>query len=284
MSCGQIALNNLGYEVEYYASEINKPSIHVTKHNYPNTTFIGDVTKVSYSNGVLHTENGDFKVGIIDLVIGGSPCQSISNLGKGEGLDGKSGLFFHWLRIKNEVNPTYWLLENVRGNKRALNEITKLVGVEPTEINSNLVSAQNRRRLYWTNIKNVLPPENKNLKLKDILDTEIAEESILTIGRLKWLLSEKGQQCIQKRYATIDPEKASCLTARSDASWNCNYVSYNNSYRKLSCNEYEKLQTVPINYTKVEGVKPKHRYEMLGNGWTVDVISHILSFMKFTDN
>ncbi len=119
MSCGQIALDRLGYEVEYYAAEINEPSVKVTKYNYPNTIHIGDVTKIYFSDGVLYTENGEFNVGSFDLVIGGSPCQSISNLGKKEGLEGKSGLFYHWLRIKNEVNPVYWLLENVRGSKKS---------------------------------------------------------------------------------------------------------------------------------------------------------------------
>lgn len=278
MSCGQIALDKLGYDVEYYAAEINEPAIAVTKYNYPNTIHIGDVTKIHFSNGVLYTENGEFNVGSFDFVIGGSPCQSISNLGKKEGLEGKSGLFYHWLRIKNEVNPTYWLLENVRGSKKAIEEINNLVGVQPIMIDSNLLSAQNRKRLYWTNIEGIEQPKALNKTLKDILDTQIQEESLLTSGRLNWLLSEKGQLCVKKRYASVNPIKAACLTARSDASWNCNYVSYEDTYRKLSCNEYEKLQTVPINYTKCNGVKIKDRYEMLGNGWTVDVIVHILSY------
>lgn len=284
MSCGQIAFDKLGYEVEYYAAEINKPSIKVTSKNYPNTVHVGDVTKIHYRNGVLSTEAGDFEVGHFDFVIGGSPCQSISNLGNGEGLSGKSGLFYHWLRIKDEVNPEFWLLENVQGSKKAIAEITKLVGVDPISINSNLLSAQNRKRLYWTNIEGITQPQDKGLLLKDVLDLEIKPESILTQGRLKWLLSDKGQKSVAKKYTAIDPIKANCLTARSDASWNCNYVSYGDTYRKLSCNEYEKLQTVPINYTLCEGVKTKDRYEMLGNGWTVDVIAHILSFVDFNQN
>ena len=277
MSCGQIALKKMGYaqdDYEYYASEIHQPSIKVTQHNFPNTVQLGDVTKVSYKDGILYSESGNYNVGKIDLVIGGSPCQSISNLGKREGLAGKSGLFFHWLRIRDEVNPTSWLLENVVGNKEAIQTISDLLGTQPTLINSNLVSAQNRKRLYWTNKSLLEQPNDKNIYLKDILDADVKPEAILTEGRLKWLLSEKGQVCIAKRYASINPNKANCLTARSDASWNCNYISREGIYYKLSCNEYEKLQTVPEGYTSV--VKPKDRYNMLGNGWTVDVIVHVL--------
>lgn len=278
MSCGQIAFNKLGIEVEYYASEINHASMKVTKKNYPNTIFVGDVTKLSFKDGILYSEHGEFNIGSFDFVIGGSPCQSISNLGDGSGLNGKSGLFFHWKRLKDEINPKYWLLENVVGKKSAINDITNLLHQEPIMINSNLVSAQNRKRLYWTNIKNIELPKDKNLILTNILDTSIQAESVLTQGRLNWLVSDKGKACVAKKYASIDPVKAACLTARSDASWNCNYISYKDSYRKLSCNEYEKLQTVPVDYTLCEGVKTKDRYEMLGNGWTVDVIMHILSY------
>lgn len=278
MSCGQIAFDRLGIDVEYYASEINQASMRVTKKNYPNTTFVGDITKLSFKGGTLYSEYGEFNVGNFDFVIGGSPCQSISNLGDGSGLDGKSGLFFHWLRLKEEIDPEYFLLENVLGKKKAIEEITKLVKREPIVINSNSVSAQNRKRLYWTNIENIELPKDRGLVLTDILDVVVQPESMLTTGRLNWLTSDKGKACIAKRYASIDPIKAACLTARSDASWNCNYVSYENTYRKLSCNEYEKLQTVPIDYTLCDGVKTKDRYEMLGNGWTVDVIVHILSY------
>ena len=277
MSCGQIALNKMGYsqdDYDYYASEIHQPSIKVTQHNFPNTIQLGDVTKVFYKDRILYSENGDYSVGKIDLVMGGSPCQSISNLGKREGLAGKSGLFFHWLRIRDEINPNAWLLENVVGNKEAIKTISELLGTQPTLINSNLVSAQNRKRLYWTNKASLEQPKDKNIYLKDILDNDVKPEAMLTEGRLKWLLSEKGQLCVTKRYASINPNKANCLTARSDASWNCNYITRGYTYYKLSCNEYEKLQTVPEGYTST--VSSKDRYNMLGNGWTVDIIVHIL--------
>ena len=231
MSCGQIALNRIGKTPSiYFASEIDKHAIAVTQANYPETKQLGDVCN-------LDTK----KLGSIDLLIGGSPCQSISNLGKKEGLDGKSGLFYEYLRCLEEISPKNFLLENVVGNKLATDTISKLLGVEPILFNSNLVSGQNRARLYWTNIEFSLP-KNKDIFLLDVLDEVIHPTSILTESRLKWLTSEKGQGCIKKRYASIDPVKAQCLTARSDASWNCNYVTRSGVLTKLSVEEYEKLQ------------------------------------------
>jgi len=185
MSCGQIALERVGVKVEnYFASEVDKHAIRVANHNYPNTIHIGDVTKVKYEDGTLYTENGNYEV-VIDLIIGGSPCQSISTLGDGTGLDGKSGLFFKYLELKNAVqdyNPdAKFLLENVVGNKKAIEQITKLMGVDAVLFNSNLVSAQNRARYYWTNIPFSLP-EDQRVKLKDILESGIPDDSILTPG------------------------------------------------------------------------------------------------------
>lgn len=262
MSAGRIALERAGVRVRnYFASEIDKHAIKVSKANYPNIIQVGDVCKLSSDD-----------LPSIDLLIGGSPCQSISTLGDGSGLDGKSGLFYQYLRLKEEKNPKYFFLENVVGNKEAIKTISDLVGVEPVLFNSNLVSAQNRSRYYWTNIPFTLP-QDKGIKLKDILDSNPNETSLLSEARLRWLLSEKGQECLKKRYASLDPEKASCLTARSDASWNCNYITRGGKITKLTCEEYEKLQTVPVGYT--DHVSPSQRYKMLGNGWTIDVIAHI---------
>lgn len=281
LSCGALALERTGIAVEnYYASEIDKYAVKVAKHNFPNTKHIGDIRNVSYSDGVLTYDGGSSIVSNIDLFIGGSPCQSISNLGDGSGLDGKSGLFFEWLRLREETKPKYWLLENVVGSKKAIQTISNLVGCDPILINSNLVSGQNRARYYWTNIPNVTQPMDRGFKLSDMLDEFPSSSSTLTEGRLRWLMSEKGQECVKKRYAAIDPMKANCLTARSDASWNCNYVTRNGVLTKLTPEEYEKLQTVPIGYTDVDGVPARERYKMLGNGWTVDVIAHILSHIK----
>lgn len=279
MSCGMIALERLSFKVDkYYASEIDKAAIKVSSINYPSIVRIGDVTKVSYKEGILYTEFGEFEVGDIDLLLAGSPCQSISTLGDGTGLDGKSGLFYEFLRIKDEVKPTNYLLENVCGNKKAVNTISQIMGVQPIHINSALVSAQTRNRLYWTDIKGVELPYDKGLHLQDVLEEGLPELSILTPGRAKWVASEKAAECFAKKYAVLDPKKANCLTARSDASWNSNYVTRQGQVTRLTPTEYERLQTVPEGYTKA--ARTSERYKMLGNGWTVDVIAHILSYLK----
>lgn len=271
MSCGQIALERAGINVsKYYAAELDKYAITVTQANYPDTVQLGDVTK---------WREWDIDWASIDLLIGGSPCQSISNLGDGSGLIGKSGLFYYYFDILNHVRKSNkdvkFLLENVSGKKEAIREISRMMRVQPNEINSNMFSAQNRKRLYWTNID-----YEKNIKsicvvLQDILEDGIPDDSILSEGRLRWLLSDKGKATIKKRYAVIDPPLANCLTARSDASWNSNYVTRDGLITRLNPVEYERLQTVPDNYTA--HVSNTQRYKMLGNGWTVDVIAHIFN-------
>lgn len=278
MSCGRIALERAGINVgNYFASEIDKHAIKVSKANWNDVTQVGSVTDISYKDGILITPNGNYKVNI-DLVIGGSPCQSFSTLGNGSGFDGKSGLFYEYLRVLREVKPKNFLLENVRMKKEWKDLISKELGVEPIEINSNLVSAQNRARLYWTNIPGGEQPEDRGILVKDILDETLHESSILTEARLKWILSDNGKNCLNKKYASLDTIKANCLTARSDVSWNCNYVTRNGMITKFSVEEYEKLQTVPIDYTSA--VSNANRYKMLGNGWTVDVIAHIFKGLK----
>ena len=143
MSCGQIALERAGIKVDnYYASEIKKHAIKVTMENYPNTIQLGDVTKIQYKDGILYTENGNFNVGKIDLLIGGSPCQDFSLLKVGgKGLDGdKSKLFYEYLRLLNEIKPKYFLLENVRMKKESRIQLNQYLGVDGIDINSSLVS------------------------------------------------------------------------------------------------------------------------------------------------
>jgi DNA (cytosine-5)-methyltransferase 3A len=160
MSCGQIALDKLGIKVNnYFASEIDKYAMQVTKHNYPNTKHIGDVTQVK-GTGLPK----------IDLLIGGSPCQGFSFAGKGLNFeDPRSKLFFEFVRLLEETNPKYFLLENVRMKKSSQDIISNYLGCEPIEINSNLVSAQSRRRLYWTNIPNIEQPKDKGILLQDVV-------------------------------------------------------------------------------------------------------------------
>ena len=164
MSCGQIALQRAGIKVEnYFASEIDKYAIQVAKHNYPNTKHIGSVVDVKGSD-----------LPQIDLLIGGSPCQGFSFAGKQLNFDDpRSKLFFEFVRLKNECNPTYFLLENVKMKKEYEDIITEYLGVKPIAINSELFSAQDRKRIYWTNINfKALPTENK-LTVEDILEDEV---------------------------------------------------------------------------------------------------------------
>lgn len=271
IACGYLALNRAGLSVEnYYASEINESAIYVAKNNFPHIKCVGDVNFLNFY---------DYKV---DLLIGGSPCQDISNLNtNGKGLAGnKSSLFYKYLEALEICSPKYFLLENVIGDKSSTNEISRLLGVSPIKINSALVSAQCRNRYYWTNIKNVEQPDDLDIHLNDILlpDT-LTEYYILNANRLKWLYSDSGKRTLSNGYARIDPNKAICLTARAEKSWNSNYVTRTDGkIRTLSPVEYERLQTLPDNYTK--GVSDSERYIMLGNCWTVDVISHILSYIS----
>lgn len=287
MSAGMIALERAGIDVDnYYASEIDEHCIKVSKDNYPNIIHIGNVLDVRYQNGVLYTSSGNYETKI-DLLIGGSPCQSLSNLGDGTGLEGKSGLFYHYLRIRDEIlaeNPNLkFMLENVVGLKDSMATINREIGVDPITIDSGLVSGQMRKRHYWTNIEGVTVPEDKGIKLKDILEENPHPSAIIKDSRINWLLtSDTAERMLRKRYAAIDPEQALCLTARSEPSWNCNYVTRNGKITKLSVIEYERLQTVPDNYTKA--VRDTQRYKMLGNGWTVDVVAHIFKNLKETND
>lgn len=308
MSCGRIALDNLGIECEYYASEIDKYAIKVSEDNHPSIIRVGDVTKLSYKDGVLTGENGSYNVGTIDLLIGGSPCQSLSNLGDGTGLEGKSSLFYHWLRLKNEINPKHFLLENVSMKIEWQDKISELVQVQPVVINSRLVSAQNRKRLYWSNLS-VEQPKDLGMELKDIVSYPVdqkyylspkAKVYITSKDRLKKKLTDLGTDksiCLPARYTAlngtfvcvdnngkIDVQKAGTLTARyakGVATFGGDTYVYDTKdieqelIRKFTPEECEKLQTVPVGYTKC--VSDTQRYKMLGNGWTVKVIEHILS-------
>lgn len=169
MSCGQIALKKLGIKYDnYYASEIDKFAIQITKKNFPNTIHLGDVTQVS---------SGDLPK--IDLLIGGSPCQGFSTAGKGLNFDDpRSKLFFEFVRLKDELNPKFFLLENVKMKKESMDIISKYMKTQPYEINSALVSAQNRKRLYWTNIPfNPLIPD-RGILLKDIIQKDHNEKAV----------------------------------------------------------------------------------------------------------
>lgn len=275
MSCGQIALERAGIKVnKYYASEIKPCAIKVAKYNFPNTIHIGDVTKVKYTQKKLETEKGNFKTNI-DLLIGGSPCQSITRLNTKHGIyEGKSDMFWEYLRIFNEVKPKYFLLENVNGHKESLDAITSWLGVEPIRINSNLVSYQNRDRLYWTNIPGVTIPEDKHISFQDYKETDYEVLKEYKVKRTPSRIKMWEEQCPNVTYR----DKINCLTRKQDRRSNAGLVEFEDFCRYLTVKECEMAQTVPIGYTKC--LTRSQAYDVLGDGWTIDVISHILSYLK----
>ena len=287
MSCGQIALNQSGLEVEkYFASEIKPHAIKCTQHNFPDTVQIGNVCEISYKDGILTTENGSFEVGKIDLLIGGSPCQGFSRAGKELNFnDERSKLFFEYARILKEVNPTYFLLENVVMRKEYSDVITDILGVTPIMINSRLVSAQDRKRLYWTNIKGVEQPKDKNISFQDIAPGWFCGcmrgRRVLNNRRCDYNKNVPIEQYIEIR----KDNKTNCLTTVTKDNvavrTKQRFIKRTEiEYRYLTPNEYELLQTVPIDYTA--GISDSARRTMLGEGWTVDVIAHIFRYIKNT--
>jgi DNA (cytosine-5)-methyltransferase 3A len=165
ISCGRLALERARIKIDtYYASEIDKYAIQIAQKNYPNTIHIGDINNIDFTQFI----------GKIDLLIGGSPCQGFSRAGKGLNFDDpRSKLFFKFVDALNIIKPKYFLLENVKMKKEWLNIITEYLNVKPIEINSALVSAQNRTRIYWTNIPGVEQPKDKHIYLKDIVLSDV---------------------------------------------------------------------------------------------------------------
>ena len=270
MSCGMLALKRAGIQVDsYFASEIDKYAVQVSKKNWSEIVHIGDVTQVKYKDGVLQTQFGSYKTKI-DMVIGGSPCTSFSVAGDGSGFNGESGLFFEYLRILREVNPKYFLLENVVMKKQWEEVINNELGVKPIMINSALVSAQNRKRLYWTNIDGITQPQDKGVLLKDVVKKPVF------VTPPSYLL---GEYCGRQRLSIVNEYigKSACLTASMYKGQRPSYIKQDNLVHKLTPIECERLQTLPDNYT--DGVSNSQRYKMIGNGWTVDVIAHIFSFI-----
>lgn len=241
ISSGRVALERAGIPVEaYYASEIDKYAIQVAQKNYPNTIQIGDCTKIDYKK----------YAGEIDLLIGGSPCQGFSFAGKQLNFaDPRSRLFFEFVRALKELKPKYFLLENVKMKKEFQDIISQQLGVEPIEINSALLSAQNRKRLYWTNIPNLVLPTDRGIVLKDIVPDAVLVKS-KTIRTTGWCSKWGNKHCFDMP----------------------------NPYRHFTITELELLQTLPINYT--DGISLSQRRKALGNGWTVDVIAYIFNGLK----
>ena len=347
MSCGQQALQRSGINVNnYYASEIDKYGIKVTMANYPNTIQLGSVVNVD-----------GYKLPKIDLLIGGSPCQSFSFAGKRKGMatkdeqeiltlehylklksegfefEGQSYLFWEYMRLLNEVKPKYFLLENVEMGEKWEKVLSKAIGVNGIHINSALVSAQNRKRIYWTNIglepcglfgyleSIIEQPKDKTILLKDVLESEVDEKYFLSEKAMKLLgdkiinksvSNEKSMTIDGSYYKGVGIRCGDCRQiiksdidliihntmprssttgkggtghlSRNDGKTYCldtgntNAVEIVNSrIRRLTPIECERLQTVADNYTNY--VSDSQRYKMLGNGWTVSVVSHIFKYI-----
>jgi len=346
MSCGQQALERAGIKVnQYFASEIDKFAIKVTMANYPNTIQLGSVVNV----------NGD-DLPKIDLLIGGSPCQSFSFAGKRKGMatkdeieihtlehylqlkndgyefEGQSYLFWEYMRLLNETKPKYFLLENVEMGEKWEKVLSKAIGVNGIHINSALVSAQSRKRIYWTNIgmkpaglfgyleSIIEQPKDKGILLKDVLEAEVDEKYFLSekmlsyciknnidcknkktgfrfepennyFNKSKTLVKNEGQQ-MQNNFIIHNTMPRSSTTgkggtghlSRNDGKTYCidtgntNAIEIKQLIRRLLPIECERLQTIKDNYTA--HVSDTQRYKMLGNGWTVDVITHLFNYLK----
>lgn len=272
ISCGMIALERAGIKVDnYYASEIDPYAINISEKNYPNIIRLGDVTK---------WREWEIDWASIDLLIGGSPCQGFSFAGKMLNFeDERSKLFFEFVDILNHiktVNPCVkFMLENVKMKKEHMSVITERLGVNPVSINSRIFSAQNRPRIYWANWEFNLITEECNLVLRDIMQPLGEVDCSFFHNRtVSDILNQKFVQA-KNMIQNVDG-KCSCVMARDYK--DPKSVVQDGVLRRLTPLEYERLQTVPDGYT--EGVAKSHRYKAIGNGWTVDVIAHILKYIK----
>lgn len=298
ISCAQLALNRANLKIEkYYSVENDKFCIEVTQRHFPDTIQLGDI------ENFYNVWNPEEKV---DLLIGGSPCQSLSiaSRQKESGLEkGKSILFWHFADIFNTLKPKFFIFENVASMKKSDRDIISGVfNTKPVLINSSLVSAQNRRRLYWTNIPILNQPEDREIYLKDILEkgfTERLKSYCMLSTYYKacaqdYLFKSNRQMIFKKpvrlfhinsggqgqRVYSIDG-KSICLSANGGGQGAKTGLYQISDYvRKLTPIECERLQTIPDNYT--EGFSDTQRYKMIGNAFTVDVIVHILNGLKYT--
>lgn len=288
MSCGQIAFDRLnitfdGIQNKYFASEIKKHAIELTKHHYPNTIHIGDVTKVSYRDGILYTENGNYNV-IIDTLIGGSPCQDFSIIKvNGKGLKGeKSRLFYEYLRLLDEIKPKYFLLENVIMKNDSEQQLNNYLGVEGVHINSNLVSYQNRPRIYWTNIPGVTIPKDKNIRFQDFKDTDYDYCKEFKVNRTpsreRMWNDGNGKNSIGSCANITNSNKIYCITRKQDRAPNSGLIEFDDFCRFLTRREIEIGQTLPVGYTNM--LSYNQMQDVCGDGWTIDVIVHLLKGIK----
>jgi DNA (cytosine-5)-methyltransferase 3A len=272
MSCGQIALNNIGLKpTRYYAAEIKKHAIQCTMDNFPDTIQIGDVTKVKGQD-----------LPKIHLLIGGSPCQDFSRANSvRDGLKGmKSMLFYEYIRLLEETKPDYYLLENVIMDDLGYNTITELLGTEPVRLCGSKVSGALRDRLFWTNIgpesfdlfgnrKSAIPqPRDKKIMLNDVLEYGYSDKKKHTClntscGR------NANQRYMLHRYATTGMTTIIYTDETMDESKGVRYCTQT---------ELEKLHNIPLGYTR--NLNKAQAGNLIGDGWSVGIVEHIFSFLK----
>lgn len=282
-STGLYCFNQLGINPRYYASEIDKNAIKVSEDNHKGVVRLGDVTKLSYKNGFLVSEFERRYVGKIDFLIGGSPCQSFSQAaaisGNETGLDGKSKLFYEYLRLMNEIrseNPDlYFLLENVKMKNESKAQLDNYLGVNGKYLNSELVSFQKRPRFYWANWDWDLP-DDMNISFQDFKESgDLSKYKVnRTPSREKMWKNGNGKGGIDACANITNSKKVYCLTLKQDRSPNSGLIEYEDFCRYLTRSELEQAQTLPIGYTK--SVSYNQAQAVLGNGWTANAIIHIL--------
>jgi len=269
ISCARVALEKSGIKVDnYFASEVDKYAAQISEKNYPDIIRLGDVREICTEEGLTRYLPN------IDLMIGGSPCQDLSIAKKDrKGLEGeRSGLFWQYVLILSYVKPKYFILENVASmSKESKQLITDTLGVEPIMLDASLVSAQSRKRLFWTNIPNITLPNDLGLVLKDILQENVDDSFYLTEKQIDGI----NKSNYNDRKPTRFDKKSKTLKVGGDIK---RVILPNGKWRYLTPTEYCRLQGLPDTYT--EGVSKTQQYKGVGNAFHVDIISHILSFIK----
>lgn len=298
ISCGHAALERAGIHVDcYFASEIDKYAIRVTQNNYPDTIQLGDVRSVASE-----------ELPKIDLLIGGSPCTNFSTSGKMNGMtttdnrkitsleqyltlkndgasfSGQSYLFWEYVRLLRELKPKYFLLENVVMKKEWSNLITEAIGVDPVLIDAALVSAAVRRRLYWTNIPAIEQPKDRHITFGAVRERGVDDAKIYyTPSAIEWI--KKHSERTGKKLRIIgDNEKMQMLEASMYKKYSAQRffaIEDIHGLRYITVKECERCMGLPDGYTS--GVSNMQAYKQLGNGWNVDTIAHIFSFLPKED-
>ena len=285
------SLKRSGINIEkYYSSEINENSMRIAMKNHKEIIQLGDIKDIKKS---LFKEK-------IDIITAGSPCQGFSFAGRRNGMvdieyneitslkqylklksekfefKGQSYLFWEFIRLVKELKPKYFFLENVLMNKKWIEVISNELNVKPIRINSNTLSFQNRDRLYWTNIPNVSHPKDLGIKVGYIIPEAIA--GCGTRGVDKGNKKPNGKIKWESNFTVRKDNKINCITTRKSSTSRIKFTD--GSIRSLTIQEIEKGQTLPKGYTNVSGISKTSKWHAIGNGWTIDVISHLFNGLK----